>query len=447
MSTEQTDKRYPRVLVVCADPMNTRTSHGFCMTNLFRGWPKERLAQVYSDPKRLETEVCERYWKLSPTAGLRLGPKTTSRNPELSSGARGGNASPEAAQASSGAQDRPVPVPLWARRSATALADFVPYRLTPEFWQWMDEFRPESLYVATSSVRMMRVAVQVSDRYRATIVPHFPDDWVTSLYRHTPLAPVARPILMAWLRAVLRRSGDRFAIGPTMAREYEQRLGGRFLDIMNCVDPELMDSYVPDPPDSEAMSFCFIGNLEHGRAAMARSVGEALLKLRSSGLVGRLVVHSSPRMLETYSADLDLPEVILARPAPSNAELPQVLRESHCFVHLDSFEPSERRYFRLSMSSKLPLYLAAGRPILAYGPAEVATLRYVVENGTGLVVGEPNPEALAEALRKLMVSPELRQQMGRRARETALARHEAYSQRERLREVLARAAAGTTPHV
>jgi len=41
--------RYPKVLLITASTFNPYTDTGLLLTNLFKGWPIEKIAIAYSD--------------------------------------------------------------------------------------------------------------------------------------------------------------------------------------------------------------------------------------------------------------------------------------------------------------------------------------------------------------------------------------------------------------
>jgi hypothetical protein len=88
------------------------------------------------------------------------------------------------------------------------------------------------------------------------------------------------------------------------------------------------------------------------------------------------------------------------------------------------------------MSTKIPQYMATGRPILAYGPDEAASYRYINEQGCGIVVGSQEFSELLEASRRLSQSLDIRQELGLRGWEIAAQRHSAPKVREQFRNVI-----------
>jgi glycosyltransferase involved in cell wall biosynthesis len=119
-----------------------------------------------------------------------------------------------------------------------------------------------------------------------------------------------------------------------------------------------------------------------------------------------------------------------------------VLRRANVLVHVESFGSAERQYTRLSVSTKIPQYMSAGRPILAYGPGDVASCQYVQDSSSGVVVGRQDRQDLTDALRRLCADADLRARLGRQGWLTAIDKHNAETVRERFRAVLAGAAAG-----
>jgi hypothetical protein len=81
----------------------------------------------------------------------------------------------------------------------------------------------------------------------------------------------------------------------------------------------------------------------------------------------------------------------------------------------------------------------AGRCLLAYGPPEAASIRYIADTGTGLAVSVNDVDVLSTELERLISSPVLRLTYAARARQTALQRHDASTERKRFREIMAEA--------
>ncbi len=90
-----------------------------------------------------------------------------------------------------------------------------------------------------------------------------------------------------------------------------------------------------------------------------------------------------------------------------------------------SFEPEMRHVVETSLPSKIAEYLASGVPILAHAPSYSTVARYCRGHGCGLVVDEPNEDALRDALLRLSGDATLRRELSAKALEAVRENHDA----------------------
>ncbi len=102
--------------------------------------------------------------------------------------------------------------------------------------------------------------------------------------------------------------------------------------------------------------------------------------------------------------------------------------ECHGMIH--------RTIVRTASPSKLPEYLAAGRPILVYAPTDSYYAQYACEDGFGLVVDQPDPGLLHQAILKLQGDASLREQLVVNARRTAKKHHDSAKVSAQLQQLL-----------
>ena len=101
-------------------------------------------------------------------------------------------------------------------------------------------------------------------------------------------------------------------------------------------------------------------------------------------------------------------------------------------MHCESFDATEVKYFKYSMSTKIPEYLSVGRPILCYGPNDVCTVSYLRENEVGFVV--ENDQELIMAINKLQ-DIKTRVALGKNAIEVAKRDHLVKNVSDRVEDV------------
>lgn len=121
-------------------------------------------------------------------------------------------------------------------------------------------------------------------------------------------------------------------------------------------------------------------------------------------------------------------------------DVPGQLRRMHVATAPYPATQGERHYFS---PLKLYEYLAAGLPVVASGIGQAAEV--IEHGGTGLLVPPDDPVALADALRELADSRDLRLRMGARARARAVREHSWEAVVTRVLDAVDSADAGVMP--
>jgi glycosyltransferase involved in cell wall biosynthesis len=435
---------YPKVLVVNASAIFPKTATGITLVNLFQGWPKDRIAQVYDDLNPPCQEICPRAWRVSTddvpldrAVRKMLGKKVDT---VLGKPVVGLPAGLGTAKGSGSATPRSA-----LRTNAGAWADLLDFRPPKAFWDWIAEFRPEVIYSCLGSIRMMRFVMHISRRFNLPVVPHFMDDWPTTHYASHILAWIPRRALLGNLRKIIAGSPLGMTISEAMAEEYRDRFGIPFEPFMNCVETAAECPALPENIPGKPLKMVYVGGLHLNRWQSIRAIGEALLELACEGLRAEIVIHAPERDLTAYAPRFAGIETIRPGGSLPLEQIPPALTSADLLVHVESFDKVSRQYTRLSISTKIPQYMAAGRPIFAFGPAEAASCRYLQSSGCGAVVETQDPRRLAEALRALLADREKRIECGRRGWEQAVRGHKAEIVRRKFREVLAIAAQRGVP--
>jgi glycosyltransferase involved in cell wall biosynthesis len=231
-------------------------------------------------------------------------------------------------------------------------------------------------------------------------------------------------------------------ISEPMAREYERRYRLPFAAFGNCV---AMAEFAgpPDPsaagPDG-SVELVYAGGLHLDRWRSLRRVGEAVDRLAAGFPKVRLTVHAPAADLARYGGRFaGLNRVRMGRELAGD-EVAAALRSADVLVHVESFETGNRQHTRYSLSTKIPQYLAAGRPVLGFGPAELASMAHLQAARAGAVVGVDDPAVLAGELSRLCADGALRERLGRQGQAFAARHHRAETVAARFAEALRDAA-------
>jgi hypothetical protein len=432
---------FPRVLIINAEPFWNGSATGLTMGRLFRGWPRDRLGCLFDTGIQPDPSFCAHYWKITPRELWHLGGlfRIFGSHERVEGMSRvSGPENPEmsAAQAWLKANARRLRQHLGGQ----AVRELDAFQIPDQICREIEDFAPQVIYSALGSNLVMKMVLDLAERLDLPVVPHFMDDWPSTLYQASIFRSILRRTMYGQITAILTRSPKRLVIGDAMAEEYVARYAGEFVPFMNAVEPELFGAGALPPPARSSTRLVYVGGLHLKRWLSLREIGLSLRALREEGYQAEVSVYSPPRFAHE-GKKLDYPPFVYYKGSLLPAQIPALLRDADILLHVESFDRHSRTYARYSVSTKIPEYMAAARPILAYGPEELASIRYIRDTGAGLVVGRQDHCELLGTIRSLLESADRRDALGRRGFQTAISRHNAALQREQFRTVLGKAAA------
>ncbi len=415
---------FPRILVLTSNNFNTVTGGGITLTNLFSGWPADRIANVHEDSHPEDRRVCNRFYRLTTDEIRWTWPMSLVEPKSNGTSSLAGSSAPNS------------PAVGLSRK---LFGDGVPRKfvVTPALARWIDEFQPQAAYSFLGSMAQIRVASGLTARFNIPLVVHIMDDWPAVIYTSGTLAPLLRRTVMSEFKNLLRKAKARLAISEEMCRDYEKRFGYRFLPFHNAID---VAQWEPRARHAWAAGRPFVvryaGSIvEEAQREGLMDICGAVSSLRSAGHDIEIWIHA-PRPQRAYLETAGMDGLRLWDP-PEPDSIVELLASADVLVLPFNFDERSAGYMRLSMPTKVPAYMASGTPVLVYGPARIATVKYAFEQGWGYVVFQPGPGNLQAALRRLMSDQHLRELHGRRAQRLAAERHDAVRVRAEFQAILA----------
>ncbi|MCM2255435.1 MAG: glycosyltransferase [Vicinamibacteria bacterium] len=246
-------------------------------------------------------------------------------------------------------------------------------------------------------------------------------DWYAHKFRSMPglqgriasaFAGWAEPHLLADAAAVV-------VTNEVMAEELARRDGLRPVVIRLPADPDLLrgdadeaSASRPWPRVPPRVEIVFCGSIYHAHHGALVNLLAAIRELAPLDI--GLVLYSSADPKDLAAAGIEGPFEL--RPWASLEEIRTAMKAADVLFLPFAFDAPFPQIVRTATPTKLPDYLASGRPLLAHVPADTFVARYLRQHECGLLVDRDDPAALAAALRRLIEEPELRARLARNAR-------------------------------
>lgn len=426
------DETYPKVLIVSHNALSTVNNNGKTLNTLFYGWPCERIAQIYFYPEIPVTENCETFYRITDTDLI--------KSMLLRTGHCGGpisrNSQHEDTHYSSVARQFYKSIARYKNDFFIVARDAV-WKCgkwdTPAFRAWLKAFGPDAIFfVGSESQFSYDLVFWICQFLNVPLFTYFTDDYISSKFDLNPFFWTKLIGIRRRFRKAINLSRQSFVIGEEMAEEYAAKFGGNFQILTNTIEHHPLP--VVEKSDTDLIKLVYVGNLGLERWQTLSHIGRCLAQLDALGLNGELLIyaHAAPqgRILDS----LTLPPFMRFCGSLDTEGVNQVLTEADIVVHVESFSRKTRYITRLSVSAKIPEYLAYGKCILAYGPADIASIRYLKKYDAAVV--STCREELYNNLKTLLSCNDVRSAYRVNASNLAITKHARVDMKKMLNERL-----------
>jgi glycosyltransferase involved in cell wall biosynthesis len=264
-----------------------------------------------------------------------------------------------------------------------------------------------SLWVVLQGQTMVRMARAVAEGLRVPMRVQIWDPLGWWLRSHK-VDRYNRTADLAEFDRVLRQAEGCATASWAMSQQYQQRYGTPCHTIIASLDPALARRPKPSLRTAEEFAIGMAGQFyaEEEWVALLRALNHASWKVAGRQVVLRVAGHPPPHL------ELAPPDRIGFLGWKPQPELIEILsRDCDVLYCPYPFASHMEEVARLSFPSKIPTYLAAGRPILFHGPKYASPAAYLADRQAGLGCQDLEPAAVYNGLLHLAEDAELYQQL------------------------------------
>ena len=226
--------------MISSSAFNDYTGTGVTLSNLFRGWPKGKLAMIYSDSLfEPNIKICNNNYKHEHHERKILfisSILSVFRKNKKKIVLKKTHSTNEKRKSYLNINNRVLKIAGKVFGNLEPLGRIV---INDNIKKWILDFKPDIIYSPFSSITYMKFISEVKALTKAEIAVHFMDDWPTIVYRKGVLSPIFRLQMKIELKKMLAIAKVRICIGTIMSKEYENRYGYQFNSFSNPEDSDL----------------------------------------------------------------------------------------------------------------------------------------------------------------------------------------------------------------
>lgn len=377
-------EKCPRVLIVNAQSMYKKNATGITLQSIWSGWDADCLFEVYSDP--VVMDQCNQRIKsycIPPSYIIRFsrGKAAQSINSNI--------------KAASTQQSSNNKIKSYLRQFAVCTLDSISVKLDKSTIDAIRDFHPQVIYTLGASVSIMRLVNQLSMQLNIPVIMHFMDNWAEHIqWEDNPLLSLYKSSLKKKMLACIKRCKLVVTISSSMAEAYHEKFQKETLVLMNTVDISRFKGLTSK--DTGVIHFVYAGGLHLDRWKALREIALSIQQTNGKGI---LDIFTSKDNIELYRSGFETLPVAFYEAVP-HERIDEVYQKADVLVHTEIESENLKGFFKYSISTKIPEYLATGKPILFYGPRDMKLFEYLLQNQVALTAG--TKEELYECVKRLV---------------------------------------------
>lgn len=403
-----------RILVVSHNVFSKTENMGKTLVSYFKDFGKKNLAQFYIHSEIPTSDICNNYYRVTDKEMIKsvLGCKTGRiLNEDDIEPDRKTSRTDSGAEAGLYQRARKrTPIIYLMRNLWWKLGHLNNKR----FKLWLDDFNPECVFFVSGDYAFMYdIALKTAKSRNIPLYVSCMDDYYfNNKNKDEFLGKFQHRLFMKSVNKAMSYSSAIFCICDSMAEDYAKLFGKK------CVTIHTAASFSGKLEGTKKRKISYIGNLGYNRHLQLADIGHTLKELNLN--IDHIDVYSSETREEILKYMTSENGIAFHGSIPSD-EVKKVMSESTAVIHTESFDENIKNSVRYSVSTKIADSLMSGTCILAYGPREIASIKYLSDNNAAFCI--TSKSELKSGLTSFINDTDLRDRIIKKAFELAEKNH------------------------
>lgn len=420
---------YKRILIISHNCLSKTGSNGRTLGNYLKGWPQDKIAQIYIHAEYPDFSICNNYFCVTDTQVFK----------SVLNRKRAGNSVVEKQelQAVGANENKKKKHKSFFKNSLFFILRNSVWN--SKFWNreqintWVANYKPEVILVqAGDAPFLFDFACGIKDNFNAQLVVYNTEGYYFKKASYLPENIISKRFFPVYIRK-LKKSYDKM-VGLAKAEIYN-------CDLLRCDYERVFHSgsrviYNSSEFTNEAVykqkkkQIIYAGNLGLNRHKSLIHFAEALQEIEPDMCVD---VYGKTDD-EEVKKELEACETIRFHGFISYDELKQKLKESRYLLHIESFDDFYKEDLKYAFSTKIADSLAVGACLFVYAPENMAVIQYLKGKEAAALITDP--AMLKDTIKNVMNDPSVVDAYSRNGRNLAEENHSIEKNREEFQSIL-----------
>ena len=304
------------------------------------------------------------------------------------------------------------------------------YRLTVFFWlqdliwkvgRWkskqledfVKDFDPDIIFtVLSNSVYLNNLILHIKKISGKKLVLYaWDNNYSLKIFMLSPFRWIKHFIDRASMRRTAKKADLFYVISNVQKADYEKAFKRECKLLTKVAD------FSGEPPIkleyNSPIQLVYTGNIKLNRWRSLTHIANVLEQINKDGVKAELRIYTGNQITEEMSAALNRGESSFIMGSVSADKVAEIQENADMLVHVEALNIKSKLTVRQSFSTKIVDYLAAARPIVAFGPKDVASIDHFIKNDCAIVAD--SEEELLEKLSKVISNKDNLDELARKA--------------------------------
>lgn len=382
-----------RILIISDVPWRDDNSVGNTYSNIFKNMDNVEFANIYCKPGEPDNKIAKKYFQITEKKILST-LSVNRKNIDISS--------PKQITVLNGKEQKVYDLARILRFQSFFLARELIWKIgkwkSKELTDFLKSFNPDIIFsFCLDSFYYSNLIDYCKSYTKAELVLFFADD----IYAYININPLYL-VYKYFVRKKILKMGDLsdliYGASQELCEEYSVLFRKKIHPLYKiCEDSPQKKSKVVMP-----LKITYAGNLFYGRWKTLSLVAKAIKEINENSYCIQLDIYTTGLITKQMQKALNICGSSTVKGSVPYDDIKEILKCSDLVLHVESFEKKEIRKTRLSFSTKIVDCMQSGICLLAVGPGNLASIKYLSDNNIALVVSSNNGDEIKQCLEEIL---------------------------------------------